>query len=274
MGGLAETMAGRRALSKKIRFEVFKRDSFRCQYCGAEAPNVLLEIDHITPVAAGGSNELLNLITACTPCNSGKRDVPLSDQSVLVKQKQQLAELQKRREQLEMLLEWKEGLSDLNAETVERLAEYWAKHSHGWTVNEHGKLKLRKWLKQYTADELLTAMETALSQYIELDRNQPPKASSASVERALNSVPGICRVTRASKTDPDIRNLYYIRGIFRTRMRDMANYCNDAVVLDDLKAARSWNVPIDELREIALTARNWTQFRAMITDVIKEHGGE
>lgn len=44
----------RKAISKKTRFEVFKRDRFTCQYCGATPPGVLLHIDHIHPVAEGG----------------------------------------------------------------------------------------------------------------------------------------------------------------------------------------------------------------------------
>ena len=48
-------------LKKLLRFEVFKRDSFRCQYCGKSAPEVVLEIDHVTPVANGGKSDVLNL---------------------------------------------------------------------------------------------------------------------------------------------------------------------------------------------------------------------
>lgn len=46
----------RKAISKKIRFEVFKRDSFRCQYCGSSAPDILLQIDHIKPIKGGAIN--------------------------------------------------------------------------------------------------------------------------------------------------------------------------------------------------------------------------
>jgi len=35
------------AISKRDRFEVFKRDKFTCQYCGKAAPDVVLHIDHI-----------------------------------------------------------------------------------------------------------------------------------------------------------------------------------------------------------------------------------
>jgi 5-methylcytosine-specific restriction endonuclease McrA len=48
------------AISKKIRFEVFKRDSFICQYCGRSAPNVTLEVDHIEPISKGGTDDILN----------------------------------------------------------------------------------------------------------------------------------------------------------------------------------------------------------------------
>jgi hypothetical protein len=62
----------RQAISKKDRFEVFKRDGFCCQYCGAVPPKALLEVDHIDPVCNGGTNDQDNLITACFDCNRGK----------------------------------------------------------------------------------------------------------------------------------------------------------------------------------------------------------
>lgn len=65
-------------LSKRVRFEVFKRDGFVCQYCGAAPPTVLLECDHIVPRAHGGGNEETNLVTACTDCNRGKSHIPLT----------------------------------------------------------------------------------------------------------------------------------------------------------------------------------------------------
>lgn len=68
----------RKQISKKLRFEVFKRDKFTCQYCGAHPPDVILQVDHIHPVSKGGTNDQDNLITACQPCNLGKMTTPLS----------------------------------------------------------------------------------------------------------------------------------------------------------------------------------------------------
>lgn len=62
----------RQSTGKRTRFEVFDRDHFTCQYCGAQPPAVVLVIDHITAVASGGGNSPDNLITACEPCNQGK----------------------------------------------------------------------------------------------------------------------------------------------------------------------------------------------------------
>lgn len=67
-------MAGNRpSVSGSKRFTVFERDNFTCQYCGGKPPDVALEVDHIHPVSRGGNSSITNLITACLPCNRGKR---------------------------------------------------------------------------------------------------------------------------------------------------------------------------------------------------------
>lgn len=61
-------------ISNRIRFQVFKRDAFRCQYCGKHSEGTVLEVDHIIPHSKGGADHLDNLITACYDCNRGKSD--------------------------------------------------------------------------------------------------------------------------------------------------------------------------------------------------------
>lgn len=53
------------------RENVFKRDGFKCQYCGN---NKELTIDHLIPKAKGGKTSWNNLVTACKNCNSKKGD--------------------------------------------------------------------------------------------------------------------------------------------------------------------------------------------------------
>lgn len=60
------------AVSKRVRFEVLRRDNHQCRYCGSAAPDVPLTVDHVVPVALGGSDDPSNLVTACKDCNSGK----------------------------------------------------------------------------------------------------------------------------------------------------------------------------------------------------------
>ena len=62
-----------------LRAHVFKRDDYKCAYCGARG--LRLECDHVIPASRGGSDDLDNLTTACRPCNRSKRDKLLSEWS-------------------------------------------------------------------------------------------------------------------------------------------------------------------------------------------------
>ena len=78
----AQAEPKRKNISKRVRFEVFKRDNFTCQYCGKSAPQVILEIDHITPVSKGGTNDVTNLVTSCKECNRGKATRTINNDSI------------------------------------------------------------------------------------------------------------------------------------------------------------------------------------------------
>lgn len=69
------------AVTKRTRYEVLKRDNHTCRYCGIAVPEVVLTVDHVTPVALGGSDDPGNLVAACRDCNAGKAstnpDAPL-----------------------------------------------------------------------------------------------------------------------------------------------------------------------------------------------------
>lgn len=51
------------------RFNLFLRDEFRCQYCGAKGE---LTFDHVVPRASGGVTSWQNVVAACAPCNLRK----------------------------------------------------------------------------------------------------------------------------------------------------------------------------------------------------------
>lgn len=56
---------------RRRKRSVFKRDGYRCVYCGSTDN---LTLDHVVPVAAGGHSRISNLVTACEPCNTLKAD--------------------------------------------------------------------------------------------------------------------------------------------------------------------------------------------------------
>lgn len=67
----------RALMTKKLREAIKKRDNYTCCACGNSVsvePNLLLEIDHIIPVAKGGLTEEGNLQTLCWKCNRSKGD--------------------------------------------------------------------------------------------------------------------------------------------------------------------------------------------------------
>lgn len=63
----------RSLMTDSLRYDILKRDGYRCKICGATAADgVKLHVDHIIPVSKGGRTEPGNLQTLCERCNLGK----------------------------------------------------------------------------------------------------------------------------------------------------------------------------------------------------------
>lgn len=241
----------RKSISKKTRFEVFKRDGFKCQYCGAMAPDVLLEVDHIEPVSKGGGNDVLNYVTACKGCNAGKSDRTLDDSSAVKVQQAQLLALQERREQLEMMLKWRNGMKDIETDQVSVIADAWEATAIGWHLNENGQKVARRLLKKYGLQSVLDAIDTAGESYLQMDEDG--RATMESVETAWKKVGGICALNALPE---DHRRLYYVRGILNKRLSFVDFKC-----IDMMKVALDEGTPIEDIEREARTCRNWSAFR-------------
>lgn len=246
-------MNTRQAIRKSVRFEVFKRDNFTCQYCGKKAPDVILHVDHINPVSKGGDNEIINLLTSCEPCNLGKSDRLLSDSASIDRQRAQLEELNERREQLEMMLAWRDSLKDLDedilGEVVARVESYIGDHS----VNDHGKSLVRKWLKKFSVSEILDAAEIAYERHIDAG------VTSEAVSAFFLAIPKIC----ATKRLPEVKQrLLYARGILRRRI-----YVNESMAMRLMEAAVTAGLDVEELINYAKEVKNWTEFRAEMESI-------
>lgn len=71
--GRAANDAEHAKVTRQMRYEVLRRDGFKCVKCGRSAKDgVRLHVDHIVPVSRGGKSVMNNLQTLCEDCNCGK----------------------------------------------------------------------------------------------------------------------------------------------------------------------------------------------------------
>lgn len=203
----------RKSISEKVRFEVFKRDSFKCQYCGRCAPDVLLRLDHIEPHSKGGSDNITNLITACFECNSGKGAVRLSDTSLIQKTREQCEELQEKRNQLEAMMQWRKKLMHADKSAAAMAGKMWEDLTPGYTLNEHGLKLLSSWIRKFGFDPVLEAMSISSEHY--LRRDNGGTLTNESVNLAFSKIPGVCYFKKVEKDDPKLRDALYLRGVAR-----------------------------------------------------------
>ena len=254
----------RKGLSKKIRFEVFKRDQFTCQYCGKKAPDVILHVDHIQPVSKGGTNDLLNLITSCQDCNLGKSNNLLDENSTLEKQRKQMEELQERREQIEMMFEWRKSLKDLKSFSSQYLVDYIENIISPYSLSEKGKSDVLNLIKKFSTDEIFEAIESGEKTYLKYDCDG--KLEKESVNQFINKLGGIIIIKRKSPVEGKI---HYIKGICKNRF----SYWNNSEGLNILKTYTTLlkkhgysdeDVLSDlenEVISFSKSAKNWSQWK-------------
>jgi hypothetical protein len=149
----------RASLSKKTRFEVFKRDGFTCQYCGAAPPGALLHVDHVIPVADGGEDVQDNLITACSNCNLGKGARALSSVPQSIKDKS--AELAEREEQLLGYQQIMQARRDRIESEIDRVAAVYEQFVKGYTLSGPARVSVKHFIERVGVHVVMDAMEIA-----------------------------------------------------------------------------------------------------------------
>lgn len=152
-------MAVRKAISKRTRFEVFKRDGFVCQYCGAHPPKAILHVDHIVAVANGGGNDMDNFVTSCDHCNLGKSAVPLT---VIPKSlKEKAAEVAEREEQIRGYNAILQGRKDRVDDEAWRIAAELERVERLDSYDRRQLQSIRMFLERLPFTEVLQAAEIA-----------------------------------------------------------------------------------------------------------------
>jgi len=165
----------RKAISKKLRFDVFKRDGFVCAYCGATPPNVVLQVDHIHPVAEGGTNSIDNLITSCQPCNIGKGANVLTNIPTSLKEKASfVAEQEAQIKGYQSILREKKIRIEDEAYQIAQVIR------DGWTPNSKDFISIKNFVEKLGYFEVEEAAEIASSKF------------SYNLSRAFRYLCGIC----------------------------------------------------------------------------------
>jgi 5-methylcytosine-specific restriction endonuclease McrA len=64
----------RRSLARELKAAVWEMTWGQCWYCGTNYMNPFdnLIIEHVVPLCRGGTNEIENLVPACSSCNESK----------------------------------------------------------------------------------------------------------------------------------------------------------------------------------------------------------
>lgn len=175
----------RKSVSAKTRFEVFKRDAFKCQYCGKGVDaGAVLEVDHLTPVAEGGTNEIFNLVTACKDCNRGKGKTRLSDKEQAKREAKFLKEEWERLEISKLYLQWKQEIIIQRAEECQHLSDMFCCVT-GCEFTMAGKEKIQELIDQFSFQEVDEAMEIAIDKYYDSE-------DDSTMELAFSKIGGIC----------------------------------------------------------------------------------
>lgn len=248
-------LAERKSLSKKIRFEVFKRDKFTCQYCGKSAPDVVLEVDHIKPISKGGSNEMINLVTACFDCNRGKTNIELSDDAVVKRQEKQIRDLAERKEQLNMLLQWRAGLAEIDNDCIDAVDDVFRTWTE-WGISEHGRKSVKKWINEFGLNEVLDATEKAIEVYY--------CGTEGSWNIAFSKISGICANRNRQK---EFGNIDYYVNYTAKALKERNLYCDKNKVRDFYELYVNDEKDFEKVKDCLKKTRSWTDFRQRLVSV-------
>lgn len=166
-------------------------------------------MDHINPVSKGGTNNLLNLVTSCMDCNRGKSNKVLSDDSVAKKQKKMADELAKRKEQIDMFMEWRSGLLEINIKSADMISEYIEKKA-SVTLTEIGKSLILNLVEKYPVKTIIGSIDESFEQTIRRYR-------CFKGNYFFELLPKVCKFYGNYK----LSSFFYMRSIIRIKRIDV-----------------------------------------------------
>lgn len=139
------------SIPKDIRFKVFWRDGFTCQYCGRKPPEVVLEIDHIVPRSKGGTDNIENLVTACRDCNRSKNKKHIAPAI-------KIEELKEKVEQFKAFVEFTMAMEEQYRKAVWMVVKKWEK-LYGEQPSDDFIASLFVFVKRLPLTEIMDAVD-------------------------------------------------------------------------------------------------------------------
>lgn len=163
-----------------LRFTILTRDRFTCGYCGRGAPDVLLQVDHIVPVSKGGTDDEINLLTACRECNGGKSDTIIENHPRSPLSMQTLLELRERAELARSCAQLVVDVAAAQNALEKEMQDAWERIG-GYTAPEIASWVLRAVLAAAPVDEIVLEMQQTKASF----PNTPGKRLTRHLEQRL-----------------------------------------------------------------------------------------
>ena len=235
-------------ISKKIRFETFKRDGFKCAYCGKSPPQVILEIDHVEPRAKGGNDDINNLITACFECNRGKKDIPLS--KIPPTLSENLEVLQEQEEQIKEYRKFIKKVEHRIQKDIDDINDVYTNAYPGWMFSDQFRTAtLKTFLRLLPKDQIIESVQIAINKF------------PSDKDKAIPYFCGICWNKIKSKTDPTYEIKKQLIGIWKNQPRG-SGYLKKGIL--DYWLTKHTR---DQIAEAMIKTRGiWAELRCVLGD--------
>lgn len=254
-------------VSKRLRYEVFRRDNFTCRSCGAKAPDVKLEPDHVVPVVLGGTDDPSNLATACSACNSGKTSTT-PDAPVVA-------------DVSEDALRWSHAMAEAAVQMRAELAGQVEVHIkfdswwNAWTYGSTKKIPLPR------PDDWRSSVDSFLAAGLPLDilgwcvdKAMRSKAEPTHTWRymcgiawkkvtELQEQAGVLAGTQFKASDDELRP-DVIRGRADLARELLGDLDEDELTRLFVEARRAWGAETDDEYAIAAAHIAWSEFRTRV----------
>lgn len=200
----------RETIKPKLRFQVFTRDDFTCQYCGRkpDQDDVILHVDHTVSVKDGGTNDIENLITSCRDCNYGK-----GAKSILKRTRTEADLI----EELDLAKERLEQIKALNKQkkSIKKIQENITKESMVWAIDiTDGNLNEKCYIQVQKLKEKGKYTDEVLKRALEITYDRHTSNNFEKVEKFMAYLQGVANNISLTDEEQQII-LLYNRDVFK-----------------------------------------------------------